>query len=125
MHARVAVWTIDGEPLESLVVENPAEVGEWIRVLAGPQGAAGEESFDLLVCTPTWLAREVAESGPQVGRHRLIIDTWNAANVKRVVAEFFEREVADDWLGLAPKLARIGHWEFEDYGEGKPRTQRR
>lgn len=77
-----------------------------------PREADGEESFDLLVCTPMWLAREVADAGPQVGRHRLIIATWNAANVEEVVTHLFERESRT--TGSA-----------SDYGESQPRTRRR
>lgn len=115
MRAAVKVWTIQHDHLECVQVTDPSDVGEWIRVMAGPAGEAGEESFDLLVCTPAWLAREVAKNGPQVGRHYLIVESWDAARVRSIVTHLFERETAENWPRLGEKLARLGHWEFEDY----------
>lgn len=115
MQARVSVWTIEGDHLESVISPESRLVGQWIRVMAGPEGGIGEESFDLLVCTPDWLKDEISRSGAIVGRHHLIVDSWDAARVRQKVTETFTREQADDWEHLAERLARLGHWEFEDY----------
>ena len=115
MRARVSVWTIESDELESVSPIEPAYAGQWIRVLAGPEDEPGEESFDLLVCTPAWLAAEVSYNLAIVGRHRLIVEKWDAARVRDVVTDLFTREEGKDWDELALRLSRLGHWEFEDY----------
>jgi hypothetical protein len=107
--------TSDHNDLESVTPIEPTYVGESIRVLAGPVGEPGEESFDLLVCTPAWLANEVSFTGHIVGRHHLIIERWEAARVREVVSNLFTREQGKDWHELALRLSRLGHWEFEDF----------
>jgi hypothetical protein len=111
----VSIATIDGEPLESVTPLNPVRVGQWVRALAGPDGGPGEESFDLIVCTPTWLAGEVSRNGPIVGRHHLIVDRWDHEQVRGTLVCLFSREEADDWPELGLRLSRLGSWEFEDY----------
>ncbi|HTL41434.1 MAG TPA: Imm8 family immunity protein, partial [Pseudolysinimonas sp.] len=68
--------TIDGDPLEMASVADPGNASQWIRILAGPADGPGEESFDVNVCTPEWLRREVEQTGPMVGRHLLIVSRW-------------------------------------------------
>jgi len=115
MRARVEIWTNSGEALESM---NPADrfmIGEWIRVYAGPADGSGAESFELLVCTPAWLAVEVVRTGPMVGRHLLIVEKWDATQVRDKITELFTQENGKDWHDLAVRLSRLGFWEFEDF----------
>lgn len=103
--------------VDSYVSPNPHNDGIWIRLLIGPLGEGGEESFDVLVCTPTWLQSVVEHEGPQLGRHRLVmaqLDLAEAANFLRALIESLE---APNWTILAEKISRIGFWEFEDYRE--------
>ncbi|WP_216819765.1 Imm8 family immunity protein [Frondihabitans sp. 762G35] len=109
------MWTIEGDDLDSIAPEQLTHIAQWIRVLAGPDDGPGEESFDLLVCTPSWLAQELSRGPAIVGRHHLIIERWDAARVRAVVTDLFTGEEADDWQDLGPRLGRLGHWEFEDY----------
>jgi hypothetical protein len=115
MRAQVSVWTIDGDDLESVTALDSTKVGQWIRVLAGPEGSIGEESFDILVCTPAWIASEVKRVGAVVGRHHLIVAAWDPIRVRELVGSLFTGVEAKDWLELANRLARLGFWEFEDY----------
>ncbi len=110
-----AVLTIDSEPIESLTPPDPLDMGEWLRVIAAPAGEAGEESFDLIVCTPRWLERESEARGPIVGRHHLIVAEWNPTRIAEVVTDLFESQTGHDWADLGTKLGRLGYWEFEDY----------
>lgn len=109
------ITTIEGDPLEQIALVDAANASHWIRILAGPEGEAGEESFDLNVCTPPWLQAEVARSGPIVGRHLLIVERWDAETVVRSLRQLFMAVEADDWSAVAQRLGRIGYWEFEDY----------
>ncbi|MFG1906097.1 Imm8 family immunity protein [Kribbella sp. NPDC048928] len=51
----------------------------------GPVDGPGEESFDLTVCTPSWLSRKIRESGPALGRHLVIVESLDIAEVERFV----------------------------------------
>lgn len=84
-------------------------------MLVGPLDGPGEESFDVLVCTPAWLARTVAEHGPQVGRHRLVVEKLDLPVAETFLLRQIERLEATSWDELAATVARLGYWEFEDY----------
>lgn len=49
--------------LATYVPADPADDGVWVRLIVGPAGGPGEESFDVLVCTPLWLRRVVRVQG--------------------------------------------------------------
>ncbi|MGW7680173.1 immunity 8 family protein [Kribbella sp. NPDC054772] len=101
--------------VETYVSADARDDAVWVRLLVGPAGGAGEESFDVLVCTPVWLQRLVQEEGPQLGRHHLIVDELDVPRVLTFLRRRFEEVEAPTWSALAGKLARIGYWEFEDY----------
>lgn len=110
------IETIDGKPLELTMIDNPSNAGQWVRILAGPADAPGSESFDVNVCTPEWLRDEIERTGPMVGRHLLIVDRWDAETVTRVINGLVAKVEGPDWQAVGKQLARIGFWEFEDYG---------
>lgn len=101
--------------LETFSPEDPEDVGLLVQVIAGPADGPGEESFDIVVCTPAWLDRQVRRSGPLLGRHHLVVARWDGDEVRRFVTRLVEAEHAADWPALAERLGRYGHWEFEDY----------
>lgn len=101
--------------LESYVPDDPEDVGLLVQLMVGPAGQPGEESFDVVVCTPRGLARWVREDGPLIGRHHLIIERWDAARIRLFLTGIVESEEAPTWRELAAKIGRIGRWEFEDY----------
>ena len=86
-----------------------------IQILAGPDGSEGEESFDLLVVTPKWLARRVVETGPVCGRHLLIVESFDYATIERWIRRAVSACEGCDWSQAAERLGRVGLWEFEDY----------
>ena len=101
--------------VDGYVPENPELDGVWIRLLIGPADGPGEESFDVLVCTPLWLRDVVAKEGPQIGSHHLIVDPLDLKVAKDFLLRQVEAVEADDWPTLGEKLGRLGYWEFEDY----------
>lgn len=109
------IVTMDDEPLEMAKIDNPNNAGHWVRILAGPAGGLGEESFDVNVCTPDWLRDEVERTGPMVGRHLLIVGRWDAEKIRLVITGLVARVEGLDWQAVAEQLGRIGYWEFEDY----------
>ena len=83
-----------------------------VQLLVGPSTGSGEESFDLLVCSPSWLA---LQPGPIMGCHHLILQEYDYQLLSRFIIEYLEQCEADDWRGVAAKVGRLGRWEYEDY----------
>ena len=107
---------MDGDDPAEFVSPTPETDGYWLRMIIGPYGSPGEESFDLLICTPTWLAAEVEKNGPQIGRHHLVVANLDLPRAMSFLREQVEGRLSGEtWHELAEKIARIGHWEFEDY----------
>ncbi|WP_456786054.1 immunity 8 family protein [Cellulomonas sp. P5_C5] len=105
----------DGVEIDTYVPRDPTNDGVRVRLMVGPADGDGEESFDVLVCTPAWLQEIVDEHGPQLGRHLLLVGTLDLPAAVSFLRDHVEALEAPDWRGLAEKLARVGNWEFEDY----------
>ena len=115
---RAVIKSFEGlgrEEPETYLSPDPSDDSFWLRMLVGAADSPGKESFDVLVCTPAWLARTVAEEGPQIGRHRLIVQSLDLGKVEEFLRRQIERLEAPTWDELAAKIARLGYWEFEDY----------
>jgi len=105
----------DAFDLDSYVPDDPEGDAILLQVMVGSADVPGEESFDLLVCTPRWLEREVKAKGPLIGRHHLIVEATNHPEVRRFLTKIIENQAADSWEELANRVGRIGLSEFEDY----------
>jgi hypothetical protein len=106
--------------LESFEPADPSDVLVLVQILAGPTDGSGEESFDVIVSTPKRLEREVATTGPLIGRHYLIVPKWDWGLIRSFLTDAVVAVSGSTWDDVATKLARIGHWEFEDYQDKLP-----
>lgn len=101
--------------VETYLPADPLDDGQWIRLLIGLKDGPGEESFDVLVCTPRWLAREIERDGMQLVRHALVMDRFD---LRRAI-ERLHHEVGvasgSTWQQVLLSLVQIGRWEFADY----------
>jgi len=115
---RAELKSLDLDPDPSTLSDDASEFSLLARMTVGPQDSPGEESFDITVCTPEWLAKACDKAGGVYsGRHHLIVNykdfdlgalrAWLAARVQEVEA--------DTWPQIGERLGRIGYWEFEDY----------
>ena len=105
------------EPDPATLPADPAAFAVQMRMLVGPADGPGEESVDLTVCSPEWLAARCRGGEMVDGRHHIIVEAdlfdrrklqiWLQARVRSVQGE--------TWAEVGTKLGRIGHWEFEDY----------
>ena len=86
-----------------------------IQALVGPAGLPGEESFDFLVCSPSFIAETVSKDGFLIPRHYIILDQYNYAKIMEIIKGLCSLIYGDKWADVAEKLGRYGHWEFEDY----------
>jgi hypothetical protein len=90
MRANVlSIWSPDVD-VAAYRPQDPSDDGFLLTIYAGPSDGPGHESFDLTVCTPSWLARRVREVGrPLVGRHYLIVESMDI----EVVLTFLRKQV--------------------------------
>ncbi len=84
-------------------------------MLVGPVDAPGEESLDVTICSPEWLAHK-AEGGAHSGRHHIVVDvdSFDAAQLESWLRKQVHA-VAETWREVRQRLSRLGYWEFEDY----------
>ena len=115
MRATVRYFHSPDADLDSFVPDDPRHVGVLVQIMAGPADGPGLESFDVVVCTPSWLGEWTRTAGPTIGRHHLIVDRFDAEQVKTYLRAAVESEEADSWETLGERIGRIGKWEFEDY----------
>ncbi len=114
------IFTWEGERLELHVPQDPQKFCVLVRIMVGPRGGEGEESFDINVCTPRWLEEQVEREGFVFGTHRLFVKTYDSVQIKNLITKFIERYSGDSWREVAEKISRMARWEFEDY---KPTPQ--
>jgi hypothetical protein len=81
----------------------------------GPADGPGEESFDVMPCTPNWLKSWIRSHGPTIGRHYLVVERYDLPQVRKYLTSVIEAEHGRTWHELALRINRIGKWEFEDY----------
>jgi len=108
------LFSLDIEPA-TYVPDDPERFMVLIRIIAGPAGEPGEESFDFQVCTPGWLLERARHDGPVNGRHHVIVDTFDWPALETYFHDLVTSCSGTDWHEVGTKLARYGHWEFEDY----------
>ena len=84
-----------------------------VQLFIGPKNAQGEESFDLTVCSPSWLA---LQNKPMIsGEYMLIMKEFSSRAILNFVQLALNEIRGDSWAQIAQKLGRIAKWEFQDY----------
>lgn len=101
--------------LDSYCPDDAACFGFLVQAFFGPSDGAGSESFDILVCTPKWLERELSEDVIISGRHRLIVKRYDPDAIRHFLSNYAQHCTGASWHEAARKLAHLGAWEFEDY----------
>jgi hypothetical protein len=115
---RAILKSLNLDPDPSTLPDDPSEFVVLARMIVGPRDMPGEESFDVTVCTPEWLAQRCREvGGIYNARHHLVVNlddfdvralrTWLAARVQEVEA--------DTWSQIGERLGKLGRYEFEDH----------
>ena len=86
-----------------------------LQVIVGIKGKEGGDTFDIEICTPQWLLQNYDASSIVFGRGRLIVFEYNIERIFNRITKFCESCSGNTWEEIAPKIGRIGLWEFEDY----------
>ena len=114
---RAELKHLDLEPDPAALPVEPESFSFIARMLIGPRGSPGEESFDVVVCSPEWLAARCREVGLYDARHHLVVNVEQFD--KRQLRTWLESRVnsvhAQTWTQIGERIGRLGYWESEDY----------
>jgi hypothetical protein len=87
-----------------------------LQVDFGPEGEQGVDQFDMLVCSPAWVA-ERSKEGPFFGSEYLVVSRFDIDEIERLLRELTEQCIGYSWSEVAKKLSKFAHWECEDMRE--------
>jgi hypothetical protein len=105
--------------IDSMLSFTPVEYdnfGFLLQIMVGEEGKDGEESFDIMLCTPKWLIMNTKSDEIVLGLHYMIVFEYNYEKLYKKLIELFCIE-GKDWDEIANKLSYIGQWEFQNYKE--------
>jgi len=72
----------DVADFEAFAPRDPRCFSVLVQAMFGPEGTAGEESFDVVVCTPKWLEREAEIKGIAYPRHHLVVNDFDIERLR-------------------------------------------
>ncbi|MFI5779608.1 Imm8 family immunity protein [Nocardia sp. NPDC051570] len=102
-------------PDADLTSGNLPEDALFVQLMIGPEGSPGEESFDVVVCTPRSHDRVIDPEDPDSGKYLLILDRIDAGLIEQYVREYLRDLDRPTWQELAQEIGKLGKWEFQDY----------
>lgn len=105
----------DGYDIEHFSPAKGDHFAILLQLMIGPESQDGEESFDVVVCSPGWLKERARERGVVDLRHHLLVDVYEWGTIVDYVEGFLSAIEEECWQAVAARVARLGHWEFEDY----------
>ncbi|MGZ8755660.1 MAG: Imm8 family immunity protein [Acidimicrobiia bacterium] len=94
---------------------DPEWFGFLLQVMVGPADGPGEDSFDIVVCSPRWFADRLGEGEIRTGRHHLFMHRFDWDATEAFLRAEIESYEEDTWEELGERIGRLGRWEFEDY----------
>lgn len=113
----MVVRHINLEPDPATLPDDPAAFMIQARVLVGPADSPGEESVDVTVCSPEWLAARCRTGEMVDGRHHVVVnvDLFDRRRLQAWLEDRIGTAHGRTWAEVGMKLSRIGHWEMEGY----------
>jgi hypothetical protein len=100
---RAVLKSLDLDPDPSTLPDDPARFSLLARMIVGPPDGPGEESFDVTMCTPEWLAH-VANGGFYDARHHVVVNF-----------DAFQKDALHAWL--AQRVASVQGDTYQESGE--------
>jgi hypothetical protein len=89
--------------------------GFLLQIMVGVQDKEGEESFDVVVCTPQWLLLKYQRNGLFFALHHLIMFQYDYTMLFSKLKSYIDNIHGDNWNDIAHKISYIGKWEFQNY----------
>jgi hypothetical protein len=100
---------------EEFMPEIPHNFYVLASLTIGGEYELGGSDYSLGICTPTWLDHQVQNSGPLSGRHLLVVNRFDAAEVRAAIQKIINQCERESPAETNTMLARFFAWEFEDY----------
>ncbi len=88
-----------------------------LQLMIGEKGKEGEESFDIIVCSPKGLMKNYERNDIIFGANHLIAFEYNYGKILQKLKDYIDGLDENNWDALAEKISRIAQWEFQDYKE--------
>jgi hypothetical protein len=118
MKAKLAsLHSPDALDLRRFTPPDPDQFSLLVQAMIGPEGSDDYESFDIVVCTPSWLEGRLRQDPIFFPRHHLLMAAFDYSELENFIAAFCAACEGASWEVVAAKLGRLGRWEFEDYVE--------
>ena len=125
-HARrVEIAVLGGDPGwdGGLCPRDPEHFGIRVQAFIGSRGSDAADSFDVIVCTPSWLAEHFddehvgawnwEQAGVRFGNRFLFMKRCDYVTLSTAVTEPCATHQADDWGALPNRIGRHIPWEFD------------
>ncbi len=110
-----SLHSTDVAQVENYLPHEEDNFGFTLRAMVGPMDGEGEESFDIVVCTPKWLMEKYGASDVLLGLHKLIFFKYDYLRLRQFVEKYLMRCSGNTWEEVAQKVSLLGQWEFEGY----------
>lgn len=121
MRARILSETIDDPDIpglpgrEDYEPKHPTDFYALVSLRIGLEGERGDDMLRFELATPSYIQRKLREGPPMlVGRHWIIVDSYNKESIFRFLTEYIEDTDVDGWEGLWSRLSKIGQWVDHD-----------
>ncbi|MEJ8827505.1 immunity 8 family protein [Variovorax humicola] len=101
--------------MRTYVPEVSDSFGFWAELEIGEHGKNGADLFQVFICTPKWLEREVHEFGPICEHAKIIVDSYSYGDLESFIRRTISSIEGHDWGAVASKLRLLALWEFDDY----------
>ncbi|MGA2298596.1 MAG: Imm8 family immunity protein [FCB group bacterium] len=111
------ILTPNFNDLKTYIPENISNFKFPIQLLIGPKESEGEESFEIIICSPSWLMDNIPDGGYLHGQHYLILKKYNSDVLLNCLNILFNNIEGNNWDEIALKLSHFAIWEFDNYKE--------
>jgi hypothetical protein len=115
MRAAVRHFISPDVDLENFHPDDPENFSFLLQAIVGPVDSEGDESLQMIVCTPAYLRSRLDTETVIFGRPYVIVGSPGLSRILGSIKASIERIDGRDWGEVAKKLARLGIWEFEDF----------
>jgi hypothetical protein len=101
---------------------DPATFGVYLQIFIGEQGDEASDSFEVLACSPNWLAAQplsvippasTMSEGIVSGRSLLLMKRWDYSALRRALDTFVGSLAGRNWGDVANRIGRMLPWEYE------------
>ena len=116
------------EGLEHYTPDDPADFAISLQAFIGSTDDDRVDSFDVLVCTPAWLAQHMSDPrlrasqprawtwlqpGITFGRNLLVVERWDYELLRDTLSRLCASFQGPDWGSLASRIDKYLPWEYD------------